>query len=82
MNNLPEHKYRKNYISTDGLTAMAGLGDFFEVGEATKHQSTGDEIATIISFEHDIKMNEVKVNTTKGYCYIDFLVKCKPVENE
>lgn len=71
----PEFKYRKNYISTDGLTAMAGLGDFYEVGEEVKHQGAGDEVATIISFEHEVEMNEVKVTTTKGTCHLDFLVK-------
>lgn len=70
-----EQKYRKNYISTDGLTAMSGLGLFFEVGETVKHQSTEKETATIVRFEHDVKMAEVKVFTDKGYTYIDSILK-------
>jgi len=73
----PALKYRKNYISTDGLTAMAGLGDFFEVGEEVKHQDASVAKAKILSFEHDTFMGEVKVVTDKGYCYIDSLIKLK-----
>lgn len=64
---------RQNFISVDGKTVRNSYGDFYTVGEVVGHQDKEAGPATILSFEVDTVMNEVKVITDKGYSYIDFL---------
>jgi len=75
MKQPPEFKYRKNYISTDGLTALSGLGEYFEVSEEVMHDDDTAGIATIQSFEHVTDRGEVRVHTDRGYAHLGFLVK-------
>lgn len=64
-----------NCISNDGRIAFNSYGVCYTVGERVGHQDKNAKLAIIQSFEFDFKMNEVRVNTDKGYCYIDFLEK-------
>lgn len=64
----------QNFISVDKKTARNSYGEFFSVGETVGHDGA-DDTATILSFEAEVEMNEVKVMTTKGHAHIDFLKK-------
>jgi hypothetical protein len=64
-----------NFISVDKKTVINSNGDFFSIGETVKHQDPDAEKATIINFEPNTEINEIKVITNKGYAYIDFLIK-------
>ena len=66
----------QNFISVDKKTARNSYGEFFSVGETVGHEGA-DNTATILSFEAEAEMNEVKVITDKGHAHIDFLVKLK-----
>lgn len=65
---------KQDFISVDKKTALNAYGVFFTVGEEVGHEGSEDT-ATIVSFEADTEMNEVKVNTTRGWGNIDFLIK-------
>lgn len=66
---------KQNFISVDGKTARNSYNEFFSVGETVKHEDDSAGSATILRFEVDKEMNEVKAHTDKGYSHIDFLVK-------
>lgn len=66
---------RQNFISTDGKTVKNSYDIYFTIGDVVSHQDTEVGKATILSFELDISMNEIKAITDKGYAHIDFLDK-------
>lgn len=66
---------KTNYISVDKKSALSSYGETFLVGEKVKHDDEDAGEAAIMSFEVDESMNEVKVNTDKGYAHIDFIRK-------
>ncbi len=68
-------KTKQNFISVDGKTARNSYDYFFTVGEIVKHDDNTAGEAIINSFELDKGRNEIRVNTDKGYAYLDFLVK-------
>ena len=71
----------RNFISTDKKVAINSYGECFVVGEMVAHQDSDVGQAIITSFEVNEIMNEVKVNTDKGYAHIDFLIKLENNEN-
>lgn len=72
---------RQNFISVDNLTVRNSYGEYFTVGEKVNHEDSSVESAIILSFYPDLDKNEIRVNTDKGYAYIDFLVKINEKEN-
>lgn len=66
---------KQNFISADSKTARNSYNKYFTIGDTVKHDDESVDIATIVSFEIDIKMNEVRVNTDQGYAHIDFINK-------
>jgi hypothetical protein len=72
---ITESEKRQNFISVDKKMVINSYGEYFVVGEKVKHEDTDAGEATIISFEPDVKKNEIRVNTDKGFAHIDFLVK-------
>lgn len=66
---------RQNFVSVDSKTARNSHGDFFTVGETVRHQEDLAGNATIQKFEADLDKNEIRVDTDKGYAYLDFLEK-------
>ena len=72
---------KQNFISVDGSTAKNSYDEYFVVGEVVRHESWEAGEATILSFELNLEMNEVKVHTDKGYAHIDFLAKLISYEN-
>lgn len=68
---------KQNFISVDKKTIRTSYGEFFQVGEIVEHEDHEAGKATIISFEAVIEENEIMVNTDKGFCHADFLVKLK-----
>ena len=65
----------QNFISVDKKTARNSYGDFFEIGDIVEHQDKTTGKAIISSFEIDVKMNEIKAFTSKGYAALDFISK-------
>ena len=66
---------RQNFLSVDGKTARSSYGEYFAVGETVAHDDDTVGRATIESFEPILDRNEIRVNTNKGYAYLDFLKK-------
>lgn len=65
----------QNFLSVDSKTARSSYGEFFTVGEKVAHDDKSAGVAEILSFMMDTNRNEIRVNTTKGYAHLDFLVK-------
>jgi hypothetical protein len=63
----------QNFISVDGKTVRNSYGKFFTIGDVVKHQDNSAGTATIVSFEANPNMNEIKAITDKGSAYIDFI---------
>lgn len=63
-----------SYLSADSSSAIAVSKEEFFVGEIVGHQGTND-LATIKSFKANAETNDIDVDTDKGYCTINFLVK-------
>lgn len=76
--NLP-NKHRVNHLSVDKTSAVSSYGEYFSIGELVEHEDNTAGQATILSFEIDEKRNEIRVNTDKGYAYLDFLVKIEKI---
>lgn len=72
---LEDVKYRKDYLSVDKQTAISAHGEFFEVGDVVKHESQGEEKATIESFYLDEVEMDVIAKTTLGTARICFIYK-------
>ena len=70
-----ERLKRQNFISVDLKMARSSYGEYFIIGELVNHQDKEVGEAIINRFEIVTEMNEIKVYTTKGYAYLDFLVK-------
>jgi hypothetical protein len=70
---MPGH-FTTSYLSADSSSAIAASGDEFFVGEVVGHQGTSD-LATIKSFKANSETNDIDVDTDKGHCTINFLVK-------
>jgi hypothetical protein len=66
---------KQNFISVDGQTAKNSYGQYFSVGETVGHQDKSVGESTILKFEPEIEMNEIKVHTDKGFAHLDFLTK-------
>jgi len=66
---------KQNFISVDGKSVKNSYDEYFTIGESISHEDKTVGIATILNFELDLKQNEVKVNTDKGYAHIDFIRK-------
>ena len=64
---------RRNFISSDGKMARNSYDEFFAIGQLIKHQDEEAGNATIVSFEINAEINEVRVNTDKGFAHIDFI---------
>lgn len=74
-NNLSDDvDLRCNFISIDQKIARNSYDEFFKVGDNVGHDGA-DGMAKILSFELDKENNEVKANTTGGWCHIDFMFK-------
>ena len=56
-------------------TVRSSYGDFFTIGEIVGNADRSIGEATISTFEIDIKNNEIKAITDKGWAHVDFLVK-------
>lgn len=69
------HMRKVNYIAVDKKSAISSYGQEFNVGEVVSHDDKQVGEATILSFELDESTLEVKVNTTKGWAHLDFIVK-------
>jgi hypothetical protein len=63
------------YFGIDGRSAINSQGETFLIGETVKHQGAGDEVAVIEGFTHDPKNADIVVQTSKGTCTIEFLLK-------
>lgn len=64
---------KQNFISVDGKSARNSYGEFFTIGNTVIHQDKSVGRAVIQSFTSDTAKNEVRVDTDKGYAYIDFI---------
>ena len=64
-----------NYIAANKQTAINTTGEILTVGDVVEHQDTEAGLATIISFEINEEIGEVKAITDKGYAHIDFISK-------
>ena len=71
---------KQNFISADFKTARNSYDDYFIIVEIVIHKDETVGEAIIKSFSIDSNMNEIKVITSKGYAYLDFLVKLKKDE--
>ena len=67
--------HRKDFISVDEKTAISAHGEIFEVGDIVKHESQGDDIATIHSFLLDKESMDVLAQTNLGTARICFIYK-------
>lgn len=70
-----ELKLRRDFLSVDEKVAISAHGEIFEVGDKVKHESQGDEIAEILSFELDKVTNDVVARTNLGTAKICFIYK-------
>lgn len=67
---------RQNFLGADKTVAINSYGEYFKVGDEVSHDGApNDETAIIESFEFDEETVEVKANTTRGHCHIDFISK-------
>jgi hypothetical protein len=67
--------HRKDFLSVDKQTAISAHGEIFDVGDVVKHQSEGDDTATISSFFLDEETMDVVAQTNLGTARICFLYK-------
>ena len=70
-----EVKIRKDYLSVDKETAISSEGEIFSIGDKVKHESQGEEIATIESFSLNEETMDVIAQTNLGTARISFLYK-------
>ena len=66
---------RCNFISVDFKIGRNSYGEFFKIGDEVGHEGHDGGSAKILSFELDEESNEVKANTTSGWCHLDFIFK-------
>ena len=64
-----------NYIAADKRSAINTNGEILTIGDIVEHDDTEAGKATIISFEINEEIGEVKAITDKGYAHIDFIFK-------
>lgn len=66
---------RQNFLSMDKKIAMDSFGVFYRIGDVVKHEGSKNpkETAVIEKFSIDKKSEEIKVNTNKGHCHLDFI---------
>lgn len=69
---IEDLELRQNFISVDSTIARDSYGSYFKIGDEVGHEGSND-FATILSFEIDKESQEVKVNTSKGHCHLDFI---------
>ena len=82
MVNFKNIQDRQDYLSVDKLTAISSNGEILHVGDIVKHESEGDDLATIKSFKLDEENLEVIACTTKGEAHISFIYKYIPEVQE
>jgi hypothetical protein len=80
--NFKQIKYRKDFLSVDGKTAISAEGEIFDIGDVVKHDSQGDEVAIIKNFRTDETSMDVIAQTNLGSARICFLNKVKDEETD
>lgn len=73
-----ETRPKTSYLATDKYSAINSHGEKFFIGETVGHQGAEDgDVAVIEKFTLDNEHADIVVNTSKGTCTIEFLLKCK-----
>lgn len=70
-----ELKNRKDFLSVDKQTAISSEGMFFNIDDKVKHESAGEQVATIESFSLNEETMDVIAQTNLGTARISFLYK-------
>ena len=70
-----KQEYRIDYLSVDKQIALSAEGEFFKVGDIVKHESEGDDTATIESFFLNEETMDVLAQTNLGAARICFIYK-------
>ena len=68
-----------NYITANKQISINTTGEILTVGDVVSHQETQAGTATILSFEINEEIGEVKAITDKGFAHIDFITKNKNI---
>lgn len=68
---------RQDYISIDKKTVISSEGIILKIGDKVKHDSAGNEIATIKKFTINKESYDIIAHTTKGTARISFLYNLK-----
>lgn len=71
---MEDLELRQNFLSVSKKIARDSFGVYYKVGELVGHEGAEDT-AIIESFSIDKESEEIKVQTSKGHCHLDFLFK-------